>query len=186
MGGVDALINQDDSEHNGLAETVNELDTLWNDNQSGTLSSFANKADFVAWAYIAAFYYTVSPEHDLPWVPLRTGRNTYTSGRTEDIPPNSGFGSGDHAAVTDYFATNFGMTERQFAILLGAHTLGGADVDNSGYVGDWTASEDRFNTAFYNDMQDPPGDNNGWEQVTCLCYWQETVEDWMHKQCWYG
>ena len=164
MGGVDALVDPSSSEHNGLATTVNELNTLWNDNQD-TLSSFSSKADFFAWAYIAAFYCTVENTADLPWVPLRTGRTTYTSGRTEDVPPNSGTGSGDQTAVVDYFSTHFGLTERQFAVLLGAHTLGGADNENSGYVGDWTRSEDTFNTAYFNDLEGNDNGDDGWEQV---------------------
>ena len=40
-----------------------------------------------------------------------------------------------------YFATEFGYTEREVTALLGAHTLGKADIFNSGFNGVWVNNE---------------------------------------------
>ena len=163
MGGVDANLNFDNEDHRGLENTADMLDGLWNANRATSLAGLS-KADFYAWAYIAGFYFTCEDDN-VPWVPLRAGRTTYTdTNRQEALPPNSGVGSGDHQAVLDYFATNFFFDQRETAIALGAHTLGGANFQNSGYRGDWTRSENTFNSDYYEALVDPPG-QGGWEQL---------------------
>lgn len=150
------------------------------------------KADFFSWVYIAAFYSTCRGH--VPWVPLRfgrlfpatcqivvsilrtrantvvflsqtiTGRTTFDEAQVENTPPNSEFGSGDHAANLAYFEEHFGFNEGQVAVLMGAHTLGGANRRNSGFVGDWTSSSGTFNTDYYENLVFPAG-RGGWEQI---------------------
>ena len=40
-----------------------------------------------------------------------------------------------------YFSTEFGYTEREVTALLGAHTLGRANIFNSGFNGVWVSNE---------------------------------------------
>ena len=162
MGGVDANLNFANEDHNGLAATSDMLNALWEAHRD----SFdgLTQADFYAWSYIAGFYFTCDQD-TVPWVPLRVGRNTYTNfDEDEDLPPGAEFGSGNHQAVLDYFQDNFSLNQQETAIALGAHTLGGASIQNSGYIRDWTRSENTFNNDYYEALVDPPG-QGGWEQV---------------------
>ena len=40
-----------------------------------------------------------------------------------------------------FFASEFGYTEREVTALMGAHTLGAADIFNSGFNGVWVNDE---------------------------------------------
>lgn len=52
--------------------------------------------------------------------------------------------------MMDYFADQFGLDEFEVTALMGAHALGGAKRENSGYHGNWTTGEtNRFNPGFY-------------------------------------
>ena len=55
----------------------------------------------------------------------------------------------------DYFSTNFNMTDDEVVALMGAHTLGGARRNQSGYSGPWIAGGTRaFNNRYYSIMLD--------------------------------
>ena len=41
----------------------------------------------------------------------------------------------------DFFDQEFGYTEREVTALMGAHTLGAADIFNSGFNGVWVSDE---------------------------------------------
>ena len=43
--------------------------------------------------------------------------------------------------LMDFFDQEFGYTEREVTALLGAHTLGAADIFNSGFNGVWVNDE---------------------------------------------
>ena len=47
----------------------------------------------------------------------------------------------NYDGLMSYFATEFGYTEREVTALLGAHTLGKADIFNSGFNGVWVNNE---------------------------------------------
>ena len=40
-----------------------------------------------------------------------------------------------------YFEEEFGFSQKEVVALMGAHTLGGCDPDNSGYDGPWIAGD---------------------------------------------
>ena len=40
-----------------------------------------------------------------------------------------------------FFSSEFNYTEREVTALMGAHTLGGADIFNSGFNGVWVNNE---------------------------------------------
>ena len=40
-----------------------------------------------------------------------------------------------------FFSSEFNYTEREVTALMGAHTLGGADIFNSGFNGVWVSNE---------------------------------------------
>ena len=43
--------------------------------------------------------------------------------------------------LMDFFDQEFGYTEREVTALMGAHTLGAADIENSGFNGVWVSNE---------------------------------------------
>ena len=47
----------------------------------------------------------------------------------------------NHSELMTYFSTEFGFTEREVTALLGAHTLGRANIFNSGFNGVWVSNE---------------------------------------------
>ena len=54
--------------------------------------------------------------------------------------------------VFSYFKGEFGLTKRQTAALMGAHTIGGANRNNSGYAGAWVGGAARV---FDNRYEEP-------------------------------
>lgn len=77
-----------------------------------------------------------------------------TSPRTEagGRLPGASF---NHSATLDYFAVEFGLDAGEAVALMGAHTLGGAHKDHSGYEGKWVRGDDtRFNNNFYRRLVD--------------------------------
>jgi len=54
------------------------------------------------------------------------------------------------------FVARMGFTEREVTALMGAHTLGRADLGDSGYDGEWTAAASSFDNQYYRDMVDIP------------------------------
>jgi len=43
----------------------------------------------------------------------------------------------DRNGVTDFFAKEFGLDERETVALMGAHSIGALHKENSGYNGAW-------------------------------------------------
>lgn len=43
----------------------------------------------------------------------------------------------DHRQLMDFWDAEFGMDPREATAILGGHTLGGFEKNNSGYTGDW-------------------------------------------------
>jgi len=170
MGGVDGILDFDNNadEHNGLQAAVDTLDNMYESSLTD-LANFDSKADFFSWAYVSAFYFFVSDDAEIPWVPLRYGRSDVDTIPTETIPPSSTIGGGGHDELVDYFSVDLGLgsswDSAKVATILGAHTLGGATLGTSGFTEDWTDSPNSFDNEYYSTMLDPPG-NIGWEQVT--------------------
>ena len=53
----------------------------------------------------------------------------------------------------DYFLTEFGLNPLEVTALMGAHTLGQANIFNSGYNGPWVSGETSvFNNKYYSNM----------------------------------
>lgn len=49
-----------------------------------------------------------------------------------------------------------GFTERETVALMGAHTLGRAEPEHSGYDGEWVPGDARFDNEYFDDMINRP------------------------------
>ena len=63
--------------------------------------------------------------------------------------------------VMAIFRDGMGMTERQVVALIGAHTLGKALSENSGFRGPWSPPTNRFDNAFFQQLM---LSSSGWTQ----------------------
>jgi len=164
FGGLDGRIDTSSSEHNGLLNAYSTLSDLYDSNTNLGLG----RSDFFAWTYVAAFYMSLDREEcgdRVPWVVLSYGRADVDDGAFEDVPPGGAFGSFDHALNNNYFEEFYGFTARDTALIMGAHTLGAANLANTGFVGRWTSSPNAFNNEYYRTMVNPPSGETQWEQV---------------------
>ena len=56
----------------------------------------------------------------------------------------------DYDGVMDFFQEEFGFDANETVALMGAHTLGAANPDNSGFNGVWVEGEPQyFNNEYY-------------------------------------
>ena len=59
----------------------------------------------------------------------------------------------NYDGVMDYFSAEFGFNPLEVTALMGAHTLGQANIFNSGYNGPWVSGEtSMFNNKYYSNM----------------------------------
>merc|ERR1719397_2317677 len=69
--------------------------------------------------------------------------------------------------LMSFFDSEFGYTEREVTALMGAHTLGGAEIFNSGFNGVWVTDEAQyFNNKYYSHMTD---DSVNWKLAQRAC-----------------
>jgi len=82
----------------------------------------------------------------------------------EENLPSAELGYDD---LMEWFAQEFGFNPRQVTALMGAHTLGKADILNSGFHGMWVNNEQGyFNNQYYANMVN---DSLEWKVVTKTC-----------------
>ncbi len=75
-----------------------------------------------------------------------------------------------HDHTTEVFQDRLGFTQEEIVALMGAHTLGRADPDASGYDGAWVNRADVFDNQFFSDIINRPwrrqtnaaGDKHSW------------------------
>ena len=71
------------------------------------------------------------------------------------------------ADMFGYFKGEFGLSMHEVTALLGAHSLGSASKENSGYEGPWNPiNSHSFSNTYYRMMIDP---KMSWRQVVSLC-----------------
>merc|ERR1711953_487905 len=74
---------------------------------------------------------------------------------TNDVFPSA------HESPFQFFEDNFGFTSYETTVLMGAHTLGRAQVGNSGFQNFWVQDALNLGNAFYVALERPP-----WRQVS--------------------
>ena len=168
-GGCDGCSNLENDSNNGLADCILKFEELRNDAiAAGVPAVNITRADFWAAGALAAIDRGVKvankgcPRRTDPFCLVPPFNASFFAGRQDcsgtpytdaDLAfPNPTM---DAADVFDFFNTWFRFSKRQTVALMGAHTLGSAMRENSGYAGQWIDGEAReFDNRFYTIMTD--------------------------------
>ncbi|XP_013412191.1 putative ascorbate peroxidase [Lingula anatina] len=169
VGGCDGCVDFSNADNAGLQTVVGLLDALYGDTSNG-ISALISRADFYALAGIVGVEVGASLQR-------RCGRNcvnptpsvTFRYGRTDCDPATvatRSFPSGiaNLTKTLQFFANEFSFTSRETVALLGAHTLGEAHRENSGFRGRWVPRKDSFDNDYFVKLAD--GGGVSWSQTS--------------------
>lgn len=172
MGGCDGCINFALADNNGLQPIFNTINNIY-DNE-GYNATGMSRADFYALAGIVAIRHAADQQScnelglppnctkPVPTMFIRYGRKDCpTSPRSTQFVefPNA---HGNLSHVFDIFQDQMNMTMRQVVVIIGgAHSLGDAAPNRSGFRGPWAPPTNRFDNAFFRRLRSP---NNIWFQ----------------------
>ena len=168
--GCDGCLDLDHVDNNGLVEISQELNAIYDDQFN---SSGMSRGDFYALAAVVAIRMgsegqTCAQLHlpagctvPVPEMSIRYGRKDCAT--SPNSPSDSGFPDphGDLEHVMEVFRDGMGMTERQVVAIIGAHTMGRASPQNSGFQGPWAPHANRFHNGFYHTLV---ANASGWHQ----------------------
>jgi len=198
VGGCDGCLNINDPDNKGLETVIADLETVYQDEG---FSDIISRADL--WALMGIWSVQESIERNNEDC-LRYGPNgtepapndhdfyencqivpdlstTFKWGREdcetapytekEENLPSATLGYDD---LMSYFSQEFGFSPRQVTALMGVHTLGKADIFNSGFHGTWVNNEQGyFNNRYYTNMVNS---SLNWKLVTKTCESLPNVE----------
>ncbi|XP_067950602.1 putative ascorbate peroxidase [Watersipora subatra] len=153
----DGCINHDNAENAGLQVYIDRAEILYN-----SLQVAISRADFWALAGVEAVTFAAEKANSPhPDIQFRYGRlSCQTSPITTDLHTfPSSLGDTDH--VLQFFQNQFNFDAKETTAILGAHTLGNAHRQNSGFVHPWVTRKHQLDNAFYSELQDA---TNGWNQ----------------------
>jgi len=162
VGGCDGCLNVNNHDNAGLADLVSSLDTVYTTNG---YNSVLSRADFWALAGIYAVDKTIelnNDDCDEDDCDVPDSGLVFQWGRVDcDTAPHTDADVGlpaatlNHSSVMTFFANEFGFDDNETVALLGAHTLGRASSDNSGFSGTWIVGEANFfNNEYYKKLAD--------------------------------
>jgi len=187
VGGCDGCINVNNHDNAGLVGYAGNLATIYD---GMNLKTLLTRADFVAYAGIYSVKKSIEvanancPESDpnckVPEInlTLQTGRVDCDTAPYTDV--DVGLPSSDltYEELTAYFADNFGLNAEESVALMGAHTIGEADPDQSGFNGAWVVSDEEgtskteWNNEYYigllngNGVQSDVSGNGNWQWIS--------------------
>jgi len=141
-------VNLDDPANGGLAQIIQMIEPTyqkWRD--------VLTRADF--WVLVGV---TAIQDAGGPMIPYSWGRTDCNG----DYPPLGLLPDAEKnwTEVYNVFVARMGLTVQDIVALIGAHTLGRAEIQNSGYEFYWVATANRFTVQFYRDLL------AGWQRVT--------------------
>jgi len=160
VGGCDGCVNIENDSNNGLADLIAALDLVYDENDFKDILSRADHwAIMGIWAVQTTIDNAVSNGYTVPDLNVE-----YTYGRTDcssspyttDLE-NFPDATMNYTEIMDYFSSEFGFNALETTALMGAHTLGGANIFDSGYHGIWVRNEAGiFNNRYYDNMVNQP------------------------------
>jgi len=162
VGGCDGCLNVNNEDNAGLADLVADLDTLY---LAEGYNNVLSRADFWALAGIYAVDKTIelandNCDEDDCQVPdsglvFQWGRQDCGTAPDTDVDVGLPSATLGHAEVMSFFASEFGFDDNETVALMGAHTLGRASSENSGFNGPWITGETQwFNNEYYKKLVD--------------------------------
>jgi len=177
VGGCDGCLNVNNPDNAGLETVVADLEAIY---QAEGLNETISRADMWALMGIWAVQETIDRNNEecstygpngteaapnsnyfyenCEIVPDLT--TTFTWGRQDcgtapytDVDVHLPSATLGYDGLMAFFSAEFGFTPRQVTALMGAHTLGSADIFNSGFHGSWINNEQSFfNNHYYTHM----------------------------------
>jgi len=163
--GCDGCIDMSHPDNAGLDVSVDYLE----DKAPAWLESGLSKADLYALAAMVAANMALGNagwESDLS--NFEIGRTDCDATEvTNEVFPDS------HVSPFAFFEDNFGFTARETTVIMGAHTLGRAQLGNSGFQNFWTQNALDLGNDYYVALERPPwrqrmvpgGSNFQWDQA---------------------
>jgi len=168
VGGCAGCLNINDHDNAGLEDLVADLESVYiNDG----IDSIMSRADMWALMGIWAINQTIIDNNDDCAAGTHTNANcetvpdleaTFQWGRQDcatapysDTIVGLPAGTLDYTGLMDFFSKEFGFTTREVTALMGAHTLGNAEISNSGFHGTWVNNEQAyFSNQYYKNIVD--------------------------------
>jgi len=160
-GGCDGCINLSQPDNAGLELSVDYLDAK----VDAWVNAGLSKADLYALASMVAANMALGNagwESDLS--NFEIGRTDCEDANEEDVFPDA------HRSPFQFFEDNFGFTARETTVIFGAHTLGRAQVGNSGFQNFWVNNPLELGNDFFQRIEDNPWRQ---EQVGELFQWDQ-------------
>jgi len=157
VGGCDGCVNVNDPNNAVLADLVSDLEEVY---QSQGLADIISRADLWALLGIWAVEKTIARNNqecnDCETVPaLQTefqwGREDCKTAPYTDALLNFPSTLWNHSRLMDYFASDFGLTEREVTAMMGSHTIGRAEHFNSN---SYKIKQGYFNNKYYSHLND--------------------------------
>eukprot|EP00951_Prasinocladus_malaysianus_P031635 scaffold304162_cov33-Prasinocladus_malaysianus.AAC.1 len=164
VGGCDGCIDLDDPDNFGLDIPMDALDPIveaFPYNETGL-----SRADIYALAGLQGAYDSqpVEPgargfyEYELEFSGRPDCDGDYRKGPHREMPQSTGNGE----YVITYFKETFGLENvTEIVALMGAHSLGQASMDNSGYNGTWLGHPHYLDNTYFDELMAGP-----WTQLT--------------------
>jgi len=160
-GGCDGCINLSQPDNAGLEISVDYLDAK----VDAWMNAGLSKADLYALASMVAANMALG---NAGW---ESDLSNFEIGRTDCDNPNEEEAFPDaHQSPFQFFDDNFGFTARETTVIFGAHTLGRAQVGNSGFQNFWVNNPLELGNDFFQRIEDNP-----WRQIMIgdLFQWQQ-------------
>jgi L-ascorbate peroxidase len=144
----------------GLTKAVNLLEPIHAEYPA------MSYADLYQLASVVAIEFAGGPK-----IPFRTGR---VDAKPEDCTPDGRLPDANkkmgHLREVFY---RMGLNDADIVLLSGAHTLGAAHADRSGFVGEWTHDPLKFNNSYYKEILSDSPDPKLLRLTSDLCLLDE-------------
>lgn len=164
-GRPSGCVNFNDPGNNGLAAIINGIEPVYQMHKD-----VISRADY--WVLVAnvAIKESRGPVVAYQWGRIDCNGDYPPLGR---LPDNEG----NFTELMNVFVNRMGLTVRDVVALLGAHSLGRAMPENSGYEFYWSRSASLFRNEYYQDLL-----NSHWKRTSNNFAFHSTTHQWLDPQ----